>query len=73
MYSVCNIRGGRYGGSSKLNVEASPFKTDLDNPQETTKLNPIPRIAIKTTAAADANPARYGGTKPPIKIVAIRI
>ena len=42
----------------RLNAEASPFKTVLDNAQDETKLSTIPKTAIPTTAAAEANPAK---------------
>ncbi len=42
VYNVCKIRGGLYGGNSKLKVDAWPLKIDLLKPHDTKRLKTIP-------------------------------
>ena len=73
VYSVWRIRGGRYGGSSRENVVASPFNTVRERPQDVRNMKRMPRRAMPTTAAAETKPAYWAGTSAPMKMVAIRI
>ena len=57
VYMVCKIRGGRYGGSSRLNVETSPFSTVRESAQDTMKVRSTPKSAMPKTADAEIKPA----------------
>ncbi len=73
VYSVLRICGGRYGGSSRLNADASPRSSERERAHDVRNVSPIPRSATATTADAVTTPARADGTRAPMKSDAIRI
>ena len=52
------IFGRRYGGSSRVKLDASPFKIVLDRHQDTMNVKMMPRTTMPMTALAAAADAQ---------------
>ena len=70
---ILPIWGVRYGGSSKVNDDGSPFNMVLDNIFDINNVSKIPSKTISITTIAATNPEKIPAIEPEINIVAIVI